>query len=128
MAAKGSKQSKNAGKTSRRSAKPSSAKSKREANWKISKKSWWYIGTVSVVFLILILIVWWFTSGPGQPRSDSVPVDPVDRVNMYADLPEMKIDTSRSYVATIVTSLPSLRTTAFPKTSPPSRRGNRLML
>jgi len=104
MTSKRSKQSKKSVKTYQRPAKPSSAKSKQQAGWKISKKSWGYIGIVAAVCILLILVAWWFMSGPGQPRPDSMPADPVARVDMYADRPEMQIDASKRYVATIVTS------------------------
>jgi len=95
-------QSRKTGKSSKRAKAASSAKQR--TDWRISKKSWWYIGGLTVAFVVVILVFWWLSSGPGQPRSTSMPANPADRADMYTSPPEMQIDTSKTYVATIVTA------------------------
>jgi len=58
-----------------------------------------------IVAVILIAAVLWFTIGPGKPaKESSMPVNPVERNNMYSEPPKMQIDANKSYVATISTA------------------------
>ncbi len=96
-----------------------------------SARTWWWIGGAAVA-LLLGAVALWFTVGPGKPASQtsttptatSTPVDavapapteptesedtlmptnPADRKDMYSQPPEMQIDPSKTYVATISTA------------------------
>lgn len=75
---------------------------------------WWWIGGAAMLILVAAAVVW-FTAGPGasspplptpspaKEETSSMPEDPADRNDMYSAPPEMMIDPTRSYEATIVT-------------------------
>jgi cyclophilin family peptidyl-prolyl cis-trans isomerase len=79
---------------------------------------WWWLGGGAVVILA-VAVVLWFTVGPGKPASttelptevatelaveSTVPyVAPVERDGMYTEPPEIQIDPTRLYFATIST-------------------------
>lgn len=98
---------------------------------------WWVGGTVVVLALALIL---WFTVGPGKSSdptatpppttvSDAVsepadqtpltmPENPLERNGMYSSPPEMQIDTTKNYRATIETNRGVIELELYPQYAP----------
>jgi peptidyl-prolyl cis-trans isomerase B (cyclophilin B) len=71
-----------------------------------SASRWWWIGGLAAVLLV-VAVALWFTVGPGKPTEKetiSMPTNPADRNNMYSAPPEMQIDASKTYLATISTA------------------------
>ncbi len=66
-------------------------------NKQVIKSELW-ISVIAAALLLSALAV-----GCGPSRS-AMPTNPADRANMYSEPPEMQIDTSKSYVATISTA------------------------
>ncbi len=69
-----------------------------------SMRMWGWVAGLSVALLVLIT-GWWFTIGPGGASKSevSMPVNPVERNNMYTAPPPMEIDPAKTYIATIET-------------------------
>jgi cyclophilin family peptidyl-prolyl cis-trans isomerase len=67
---------------------------------------WWIAGGAAAVIVVAGLIIW-YTLGPGRRSSSAetsdLPVNPVDRADFYTAAPQMQIDPTRTYQATIVT-------------------------
>jgi len=71
-----------------------------------SASRWRWIGDLAVALLV-IAVALGCAVGPGKPtgkESISMPTNPADRNNMYSAMPEMQIDPSKTYVATISTA------------------------
>jgi len=91
---------------------------------------WWWVGGIAAI-LLLGAVALWFTVGPGtapaptaapeatawptatgapvaaeptEEETASMPADPATRTNMYSEPPEMQIDPSKTYIATISTA------------------------
>jgi cyclophilin family peptidyl-prolyl cis-trans isomerase len=92
---------------------------------------WWWIGGAAVVLLIGAAALWWFTrpselapapaptatsttvaeptvgadatAEPSEEDASSMPEDPQDRNDLYSGPPEMAVDTTATYEATITT-------------------------
>ncbi len=81
------------------------AKPRRKPASTAPTRRWWWIGGLAAV-LVLGAVAFWFTVGPGKPTSPatSMPANPADRNNMYSEPPEMQIDPSKTYIATISTA------------------------
>jgi len=77
----------------------------RKPAWIAFASRWWWVGGIAAV-LVLAGVALWFAVGPGKPTSPTttVPANPLDRNDMYSEPPEMQIDPSRTYVATISTA------------------------
>jgi peptidyl-prolyl cis-trans isomerase B (cyclophilin B) len=61
-------------------------------------KSWWWTSGIAAALLLSTVAV---GCGPSKP---AMPENPADRADMYSEPPEMQIDTSKTYVATISTA------------------------
>jgi cyclophilin family peptidyl-prolyl cis-trans isomerase len=62
-----------------------------------STRNLWWIGVVAAVLLGTMVL----SCAPSKP---AMPANPADRANMYSKSPEMQIDPSKTYVATISTA------------------------
>jgi len=86
----------------------------------LTSQQWLWIGLAVIVVVVAGVLVWWFTRQPSPaavptPTPVSVPtvlsegdrpmasIAPDDRVNYYSSPPEMKIDPSKQYQATLHT-------------------------
>jgi cyclophilin family peptidyl-prolyl cis-trans isomerase len=71
---------------------------------KRTNKNWcWTSGMVAALLLGAVAV----GCGPAEPPTSTkppMPANPADRADMYSEAPEMQIDTSKSYVATISTA------------------------
>jgi cyclophilin family peptidyl-prolyl cis-trans isomerase len=68
-----------------------------------SPRAWWWLGVLAV-FILVSLVVLWFTVGPSKKEKElSMPTNPADRNGMYSAPPEMRIDPSKTYIATFET-------------------------
>ncbi|HID64270.1 MAG TPA: hypothetical protein EYP49_16245, partial [Anaerolineae bacterium] len=68
-----------------------------EKNKQVSE-SWWWISSLVAALLLSAVAV------GCRPSKPAMPANPADRANMYSKPPEMQIDTSKTYVATISTA------------------------
>ncbi len=68
-----------------------------EKNKQISK-NWWWISVIVVALLLSVVVA---GCAPSKP---AMPANPAKRNNMYSEPPEMQIDASKSYIATISTA------------------------
>jgi peptidyl-prolyl cis-trans isomerase B (cyclophilin B) len=111
---------------------PSAAPSKRPSSVARGSKSasflrgipWWWIALGAAVIVVAAGLIIWYVLGPGRKpptiASAELPVNPVDRADFYSAPPEMQIDPTRAYRATIVTDkgniVVELDTVAAPQT------------
>jgi cyclophilin family peptidyl-prolyl cis-trans isomerase len=65
---------------------------------KRTNKTPWWIGGITAAALLSAVALGCVPSKP------AVPTDPADRADMYSEPPEMQIDTSKTYAATISTA------------------------
>jgi cyclophilin family peptidyl-prolyl cis-trans isomerase len=69
---------------------------------------WWWIAAGAAVVIVVVGLIIWYALGPGRrsPAAETpgLPVNPVDRADFYASAPEMQIDTTQTFRATIVTA------------------------
>jgi peptidyl-prolyl cis-trans isomerase B (cyclophilin B) len=85
---------------------PTGTKPQQRPAWTASASRWWWIGGIAAALLVVVVALG-CTVGPGKPtgkESVSMPTNPADRSNMYSAPPEMQIDTSKTYIATISTA------------------------
>lgn len=92
---------------------PNRTRSQPKLTLTASTSRWWWIGGIAAVLLVGAVALG-CTAGPGKPESPmltptgkesaSMPTNPADRNNMYSTMPEMQIDPSKTYVATISTA------------------------
>jgi cyclophilin family peptidyl-prolyl cis-trans isomerase len=61
-------------------------------------RTWRWIGGVILLFVVTVAVIWYIL---GQPR---MPVNSADRNGMYTAPPAMRIDSNKTYVATISTA------------------------
>jgi peptidyl-prolyl cis-trans isomerase B (cyclophilin B) len=94
---------------------------------------WWWVGGIGVALLALAIILW-FTIGPGKSpaptptpvadaepsseESSAMPENPADRANMYSSPPEMQIDPTKVYLATIETNKGPIELELYPEYAP----------
>ena len=78
-----------------------------------TNKSWWWTNGIAVALLLSAVAVGCgptepptptATAPPPTPTKPPMPANPADRADMYSEPPEMQIDSSKSYVATISTA------------------------
>ncbi len=63
-----------------------------------NNKNWWWIGGITAALLLSAV-------GVGcTPSKPAMPTNPADRADMYSQPPELQIDTSKTYLATISTA------------------------
>ena len=65
---------------------------------KRTNKSWWWIGGLAVAVLLSIVVL------GCAPSKLAMPKGPAERNDMYSEPPEMQIDPTKTYVATISTA------------------------
>jgi cyclophilin family peptidyl-prolyl cis-trans isomerase len=85
---------------------PTGTKTQHRPTLTASARRWWWIGGLAAA-LLLGAVALGCAVGPGKPtgkESPSMPTNPADRNNMYSAPPEMQIDPSKTYVATISTA------------------------
>ncbi len=91
-------------------------------------KIWWWIGGAGAVVAIAAAVIWFAAGGGGfglfaafgtnEEDTRSMPEDPRERHEMYDAPPEMTIDPSTSYVATISTEKGEIVVTLDPGAAP----------
>jgi cyclophilin family peptidyl-prolyl cis-trans isomerase len=67
-------------------------------------KGWWWINSIAAALLLSAMAVGCGPTEPATPTKPAMPKGPADRADMYSQPPEMQIDTSKTYVATIFTA------------------------
>ncbi len=67
-------------------------------------KSWPWIAGLAAALLLSTVAVGCGPTEPATPTKPAMPANPADRADMYSQPPEMQIDPSKTYVATISTA------------------------
>jgi peptidyl-prolyl cis-trans isomerase B (cyclophilin B) len=108
--------------------------SQSERDWTM----WWWVGGIAAAVLVLGGVLW-FTVGPGKSASPTptvvveptepaeaqegaesltMPDNPADRNDMYSAPPEMQIDPTKTYLATIETDKGVIELELYPQYAP----------
>ena len=86
-----------------RSTHPSKAKSEQRSSLLDLLRSWWWIAAIAVLVVLAVVLFPRDKESTPLPAT-SMPANLADRENMYQDPPDMQIDETKDYVATISTA------------------------
>ena len=77
---------------------------------KRTNKNWWRIRGIAAALLLIAVAIGCAPTEPATPTKPATPTEPAmpanpaDRADMYSKPPEIQIDSSKSYIATISTA------------------------